>query len=355
MQTYDTQYNAGLSGELRVPIESIKPLPLDEKKVIARRAALELLPNSIVNLGIGLPDAVGTVAGEERVQDLVTLTVDPGVIGGVPLGGADFGAAINFSATSDHPYQFDFIDGGGLDMAYLGFAECDGEGNINASRFAKRVPGCGGFINITQNSKKVVFVGTFTSGGIKVEVRGGSVAILEEGKHRRFVEVAPGIDIERDVLARLPFAPIIDGPAEMDPVIFRDTTMGLRDSLLDHHIEDRMSYDPGTNTVFMNFAGMRVRSQEDLVRIRTAVDNLLEPLDKRVYSIVNYDSFDVAPEVMDTYMDLVRYVEEKYYLGVARYTTSGFMRLKLGKGLRDRRVSSHVFESRAEARAELKL
>ena len=91
------------------------------------------------------------------------------------------------------------------------------------------------------------------------------------------------------------------------------------------------------------------------MEVQTAVDNLLEPLDKRVYSIVNYDSFDVAPEVMDTYMDLVRYVEEKYYLGVARYTTSGFMRLKLGKGLRDRRVSSHVFESRAEARAELKL
>ncbi len=393
MQNYGTYYNPGLSGEMRVPIESIKPLPLDEKKVIARRAVLELLPNSVVSLGFGLPDAVGVVAGEERVQDLMTLTADPGVIGGVPLGGADFGAAVNFNAVIDHPYQFDFIDGGGLDMACLGFAECDGKGNVNASRFAKRISGCGGFINITQNSRKVVFVGTFTSGGLKAEVRDGLIAILEEGKHRKFVEmvsqitfsgkvaadtdkevlyvtercvfrltpdglalteVAPGIDIERDILAQLAFAPMIDGPAEMDTVIFRDTTMGLRDRLLDLHIEDRLSYDSRTNTLFMNFAGMRVRNQKDLDRIKTAVDNLLEPLNKRVYSIVNYDSFDAGPEIMDAYMDLVRYVEEKYYISVSRYTTSGFMRLKLGSGLANRGVSSHVFESRAEARMELK-
>jgi propionate CoA-transferase len=394
MQTYGTRYNAGLSGELRVPIESIKPLPLDEKKVIARRAALELLPNSIVNLGVGLPDAVGIVAGEERVQDLMTLTVDPGVIGGVPLGGADFGAAMNYNAVIDHPYQFDFIDGGGLDMACLGFAECDGKGNINASRFAKRVSGCGGFINISQNSRKVVFVSTFTSGGLKAEVRGGAITILEEGKHRKFVEtvsqitfsgkiaadadrdvlyvtercvfrltpdglalteVAPGVDIDRDILATLPFVPIMNSPTEMDPAVFRDAAMGLRDRLIDLRIEDRLSYDPETNTVFMNYAGMRIRGQDDLDRIRTAVDTLLEPLNKRVHSVVNYDSFDASPEVMDAYLDLVRYVEERYYLDVSRYTTSGFMRLKLGKGLGERHASSHVFESRAEARERPKL
>jgi propionate CoA-transferase len=125
LQNYGTRYHPALSGEVRIPVERMKPLALDTTKIIARRAATELLPNSVVNLGIGLPDAVSSVAAEEQIEDLITLTVDPGVIGGVPLGGLDFGAAVNFSASIDHPYQFDFIDGGGLDVACLGYAECD--------------------------------------------------------------------------------------------------------------------------------------------------------------------------------------------------------------------------------------
>lgn len=167
LQNYGTRYNPALSGEVRIPVERLKSLPLDATKVVVRRAALELQPNSVVNLGIGLPDGVSAVAAEENIQELITLTVDPGVFGGVPLGGLDFGASVNFSAAIDHPYQFDFIDGGGIDVACLGYAECDGRGNVNASRFANRVPGCGGFINISQNSAKVVFVGTFTSGGLE--------------------------------------------------------------------------------------------------------------------------------------------------------------------------------------------
>ncbi len=393
MQTYGTDYNPGLSGELRVPIDTIPSLPLDEKKVIARRAALELLPNSIINLGLGLPDSVGVVAAEERVQDLVTLTVDPGIIGGVPLGGDDFGAALNFDAAIDHPYEFDFIDGGGLDMACLGFAECDGAGNINASRFGKRLSGCGGFINISQNSKKVVFVGTFTSGGFKAEVKDGAMVIHQEGKFRKFVdavgqitfsgavaakqdqdvlyvtercvfrltpdglalaEVAPGVDAERDILRQLPFAPVGDAPEPMDPAIFQPEPMGLRDRLLDIHMEDRLSYEPETNMLFMNLSGLRVRTQDDIDRIREVVDNFLRPIGKRVKAIINYDSFDADPEILGAYMDLVHYVEKTYYLEVSRYTTSGFMRLKLGKGLGDRKVSSQVYETRAEARAGLK-
>ena len=188
MQNYGTHYNPALSGELRVPIEQLKKLPLDTTKVIARRAAIELLPNCVVNLGIGLPDAISAVAAEERIEDLITLTVDPGVIGGVPLGGLDFGAVVNFSAAIDHPYQFDFIDGGGVDIACLGYAECDGRGNVNASRFGDRVPGCGGFINISQNSGKVIFVGTFTSGGFDAAVTDGAIEIKKEGKHRKFVD-----------------------------------------------------------------------------------------------------------------------------------------------------------------------
>ena len=292
MQTYGTHYNPAFSGEIRVPIDPrTNPLPLDEKKIIARRAALELLPNSVVNLGIGLADNVAAIAREERINDLITLTLDPGVIGGVPLGGLDFGAAMNFSAMIDHPNQFDFIDGGGLDLACLGFAECDVAGNINASRFANRVPGCGGFINISQNSKKIVFVGTFTSGGLKTSVAGGRLQIEKEGRFGKFVqsvgqitfsgdlaakrdqdvlyvtercvfrlgpqgleltEVAPGIDVERDILRHMPFVPAISGPAAMAAEIFLNEPMRLRDRMLDIRIQDRLRYDPVTNTVFMN-------------------------------------------------------------------------------------------------------
>ncbi len=392
MQNYGTRYNPALSGEVRIPIERLKTLPLDTTKVIARRAALELLPNSVVNLGIGLPDAVSSVAAEEQIEDLITLTVDPGVIGGVPLGGLDFGASVNFSASIDHPYQFDFIDGGGLDVACLGYAECDGLGNVNASRFANRVPGCGGFINISQNSRKVIFVGTFTSGGLEATVAEGRVEIRKEGKHRKFTrqvgqitfsgveaakrgqevlyvtercvfrlnrnglelaEIAPGVDLKRDVLSQLPFEPTIQNVREMERGLFSAPTLGLRDRLLDLRIEDRLSYDGASNTVFMNYSGMRVRTKADLDRIKVAVDNLLGPLGKRVYSIVNYDRFEADPDVMHAYLDLVRYVEEKYYIAVSRYTNSGFMRLKLGAELGKRKVSSRVFESSAEARASL--
>jgi propionate CoA-transferase len=393
MQNYGTHYNPALSGELRVPIEQLKKLPLDTTKVIARRAAIELLPNCVVNLGIGLPDAISAVAAEERIEDLITLTVDPGVIGGIPLGGLDFGAVVNFSAAIDHPYQFDFIDGGGVDIACLGYAECDGRGDVNASRFGDRVPGCGGFINISQNSGKVIFVGTFTSGGFDAAVADGAIEIKKEGKHRKFVdkvsqitfsgaeaakrgqevvyvtercvfqlrpggleltEVAPGIDVKKNILDILPFKPIMKNVREMERAIFAVPPLRIRDRLLDLHIEDRLTYEAASNTVFMNYSGMRVRSQVDLDQIRLAVDALLGPLNKRVYSIVNYDHFEADPDIMDAYLDLVRYVEDKYYIAVSRYTNSGFMRLKLGGELDKRKVSSRVFESGAEAKDYLK-
>lgn len=391
-QTYGTTYNPALSGEVRIPIETLPPLPLDDKKVIARRAAMELLPNSVVNLGIGLPDSVGRVASEEKIYDLMTLTVDPGVMGGVPAGGADFGAAINCQAVIDHCSQFDFIDGGGLDGAFLGFAECDRLGNVNASRFAGKIAGCGGFINISQNAKKVVFIGNFTAGGAQFAVDDGRLRIVQEGKVSKFVEqvvqvtfsgtlaaqqrkdvlyvtercvfrltsagltlteVAPGVDIERDVLRHLPFRPHMDQPATMDVAIFASKPMGLRERMLDIHIDDRLSYDAANNTVFMNYAGMRVRNAQDVDTIIAAVDRLLEPLGKRVNSIVNYEGFSVDDEAMDTYMDAVRYVEKKYYLKVSRFTNSGFLRLKLGKELEKRGVSARVFETRQDAERNL--
>ena len=388
MQTYGTQYNPAYSGEVRIPPQTLDRMELNERKIIARRAALELAPNSVINLGIGLPDCVGTIAGEEKIQDLITLTVDPGVIGGVPMGGLDFGAAVNCQAVIDHGSQFDFIDGGGLDSAYLGMAQADKSGNVNASRFGRRLSGCGGFINISQNSQKVIFLSTFSSSGLEIEIDDGRERIVKEGKIVKFVdrvgqitfsgryaaendqevlyitercvfrltesgleltEVAPGIDIESDILEKMPFAPEVRDPIEMDDSIFRPEPMGLRSRFLDIHIDDRISYDAAKNTLFLDFAGMRVRNEADLAAIKKAVDSTLEPLGKRVYSIVNYDRFMADDDIISEYLDLVKYVEDKYYLSVSRYTNSGFLRLKLGKELGRRRVSSRIYESSEEA------
>ncbi|HEY2966795.1 MAG TPA: CoA-transferase, partial [Casimicrobiaceae bacterium] len=342
MQTYGTQFNPAFSGELRVPQKMVKAVDLNERKIIARRALLELTPNCVINVGVGsVPDQVPLVAGEERIQDLITLTVDPGIIGGVPMSGLDFGAAVNYQAVIDHGSAFDFIDGGGLDAAFLGFGECDAEGNVNASRFGSRIPGCGGFIDISQNAKKLVFVGTFTSGGLELAIEDGRMRIVKEGKFPKFVErigqttfsagyaqrwrqevlyvtercvfrlgaagltlteMAPGIELERDILGRLPFKPAIEGPREMNPAIFRAASMGLRERMLDTRMEDRLSYDPESNTVYMNYAGLRIRDVGDIKTIVEAVDRLLEPLGKRVYSIVNYERFSCDDEVFDQYV-----------------------------------------------------
>ncbi len=185
MQTFVTQYSAAYAGEIRVPMNTLAPLPMGERKVIARRAALELHRNAVVNLGIGMPEGVADVAAEEEVIDLLTLTAEPGVIGGIPASGLNFGAAVNTQAIIDQPNQFDFYDGGGLDIAVLGLAQADAQGNLNVSKFGTRLAGAGGFINISQSAREVVFVGTFTAGDLQVRIVDGKVHIDSEGTMRK--------------------------------------------------------------------------------------------------------------------------------------------------------------------------
>ena len=303
-QTFSVQYDPAFSSEIRVPTGSIPPMPMSERKIIARRAALELDANSVVNLGIGMPEGIANVANEEKIIDLITLTAEPGVIGGLPAGGLNFGAATNAQTVIDQPYQFDFYDGGGLDAAFLGLAQADQEGNLNVSKFGPRLAGAGGFINISQNAKKVIFLGTFTAGRLQITIDDGRLRIISDGglnkfvqqvEHRTFsgnyaaqrkqpvlyvtercvfeltpaglelIEVAPGIDIEREILARMDFKPVIRrDPAVMDKRIFANEPMGLRDDLLRLPLERRFTYHPNENLFFINFEGHVVRNREDV-------------------------------------------------------------------------------------------
>ncbi|HUP29157.1 MAG TPA: acyl CoA:acetate/3-ketoacid CoA transferase [Usitatibacter sp.] len=392
-QTYGTAYSPAFSGEFKVSLDMLKPLPLDDRKVIARRAAFELPMGGVVNLGIGMPEGVAAVANEERVLSHLTLTAEPGVIGGVPQSGLDFGAAVNTEAIIDQNQQFDFYDGGGLDMACLGMAEVDAEGHVNVSRFGPKLAGAGGFINITQKARRVVFAGTFTAGGLQVVLDGGHVVIRKEGRNRKFVkrveqitfngayaaecgqpvlyvtercvfrrdlggmeliEVAPGIDIERDILAQMDFEPIIRNPVPMDARIFRDEPMQLDETLLGLGLAQRVSYDVDRNVMFLNLEGMHVRTRDDVDRVRRVIEERVQLIGRKVALVANYDGFLMDAAVADTYAAMVRYLETHYYTTSTRYTTSAFMRLKMEEALSRRRVSPHIFETREEATEFLK-
>lgn len=391
-QTYATTYSAAYAGEIRVPLEDLQPMALNARKVIARRCALELPPNGVINLGIGIPEGVASVAAEENFLEEITLTAESGAIGGVPANGGDFGAATNADAVIEQNQQFDFYDGGGLDLACLGMAECDQNGHVNVSRFGTKLAGAGGFINISQNARKLVFAGTFTASGLNVAFEDGKVRIAQEGRARKFtrnvqqvtfngkvaaesgqqvyyvtercvfrlapqglelIEIAPGVDLQRDVLQHMDFEPVIVGPALMNEKIFLPGPMDLKATLLDLRLEDRVSYDPERNVLFVNFQNLHVKSSADVVAIKEVLERECIAAGRRVDLVVNYGAFRLDEDIAADYREMVQFLENAYYNKISRYSTSAFMRVKLGNMI-SREVAPHIFEARSEARAFVK-
>lgn len=385
---YTTQYNPALSGEIRVPVEGLDRLPLDQRKIIARRAAFELPPNGVVNLGVGAPDGVASVASEEKVTPYITLTTEAGAIGGVLAGGGSFGSSANAHSIIDQNQMFDFYDGGGLDLTCLGIAECDQYGNVNTSYFGNRLNGCGGFINISQNSRAVVFAGTFTAGGLQVETGDGTLKIVQEGRAKKFVkqvaqetfngpyaaersqpviyvtercvfqlidsgleliEVAPGIDIERDILAQMEFEPAIHKPIPMKKRIFVDEPMDLLADLLNQKLSDRVSYDAERNILFLNLEGWSVRKKDDVQDLKKVLIDACNNAGRRVRAVVNHDGCRIAEDLYDDYADMINYLIENHYESTTRYSTSAFMRMKMQEALQKRGISPHIYERAEDA------
>jgi propionate CoA-transferase len=267
-QTYMTTYSPYYSGALRRPsADGGDPLPLDVRKVIARRSLLEFQPGDICNLGFGISQMIGAIAWEEGIEDRLVLTVEQGIFGGVPVAGNEGGAGFNYQAMIDQPYMFDFYDGGGLDIASLSFAQIDSSGNVNVHKFPGRLRGPGGFPNISARTGRICFVGTLNTSGLRVTINDGSITVDNEGSLPKFVdtvdevsfsgsmgvrrgqqvryiteravfelgesgvtliEIADGLDPEKDVLAHMGFTPeISDDLRTMDSRVFAEGTMGL--------------------------------------------------------------------------------------------------------------------------------
>ena len=410
-QSFFTQYNPAWSGEIREPMAGSAGAGagsagvLDARKIIARRAALELRPGQVVNLGVGMPEGVASVAKEENFFRFTTLTTEGGAIGGVAASGHEFGPSSGADALVEMNQQFDFYNGGGLDICFLGLAQCGENGDVNVSRLSETsLTGPGGFIDITQCTPLVVFMGTFRKKEFRMELRKAhteaaasaaddtaaaaastvaedstnEIAIINEGKiptftksvteitfssqHAlqrgqrvlyvteravfrltkqglRLTEVAPGADLDRDVLQQMDFEPLVDraAVAVMDPRIFAQRKMGLVEELFspEKAIAHGVEYKADTNTLYVDLTGVVINDQDTFEIFCGELELVYKKYSnkgkKRFHCVVNYDGLSLADALVSEWERVADYLQSIYYESVTRYAGRAFIRHKLAK------------------------
>lgn len=376
--SYEEFYNPAMTGEIKTPLGKLPVLDLDIRKVIARRAFFVLKPNLLVNLGIGLPEGVASVAAEEGMLPFVTLSTEAGVFGGIPASAKMFGPAYNPTSQIELNSQFDLYDGGLLDMCFLGAAQISKTGDVNVSRLSKnRLTGPGGFIDISQSTGNICFMTTFTTKGLDVALRDGKITVQEEGKTKKFVnqvfektfsgeeavrrgqkvlyvteravfrrtakndtleliEIAPGIDLQKDVLDQMEFTPIIsENMKEMDPRIFSNPKMEALTEFFGS-LQDRCIYNEEDHAMYLDLFGVTLDTKHDIEVFAQEFRNILRPLVASkgpINIVVNYDGFDLRDGLEEIYEKTVHELQKELYRSAKRYSGGAFRRAILGKGL----------------------
>jgi len=374
--SFNTTYCPVLTGKIRSPVDDAPRMKLNERKVIARRASRVLKPGQTVNLGIGLPEGVASVAGEEGMLPYITLTTEPGSFGGLPSSGKQFGPSVNASALIEMNEQFDFYDGGGLDIAFLGAAEISPSGDVNVSRMnSSRLTGPGGFVDITQSTRNICFMSTFTAKGLDIDFNQekGSINIKQEGSIKKFVnevyettfsaaesirrgqkvyyvteravfwrttahnvleliEIAPGIDLQRDILDQMEFTPAISENLKiMDRQFFRKEKMGYSPF---GSLAERCTYHEDDHLLFIDLFGISLRNEPEVDWFFVSLNKILQPItDKKglVDVVVSYQGFDLKSGIEDYYAEELQKLEARHYKSVKRYSGEAFRLAKLRK------------------------
>ena len=374
------RHNPALTGELVTPRDEIKPMELGIRKIIARRAFFGLKPDKIVNLGIGMPEGVASVAAEEGMLDYITLSTEPGVFGGLPASGHNFGPAFNASGLMEMNQMFDFYDGGGLHMSFLGAAQISPSGDVNVSRMAKnRLTGPGGFIDISQSTRNICFMTPLTAKGLEVSCPGdGSLKIDQEGSVKKFVpevfektfsgdeavrrgqqvfyvteravfrrsakhdvleliEVAEGVDVQKDVIDQMEFTPVISPTLKiMDPRIFKEAKMNVTSELFGS-LPERCTYHEKDHTLFLDLFGITLNTHEDVEWFFNCMAEILDPLVKKkglVNMVIQYNGFDLRHGLENEYYARIEQLQKAYYSTVKRFTGTQFHRAQIGKKLK---------------------
>jgi propionate CoA-transferase len=371
--------NPILTGEFRTPQDQLPKMELDIRKIIARRAFFGLRPNTVVNLGIGLPEGVASIAAEEEMLSYVTLSTEPGSFGGIPASGHSFGPSFNADALIEMNQMFDFYDGGGLDICFLGAAEVSINGDVNVSRMSKnRLTGPGGFIDISQSTKNIYFMTPFTAKGLELGITGdGTLKITKEGKVKKFVsnvfektfsgeeavrrgqsvfyiteravlrrsahhevlelvEIAPGIDLQKDILDQMEFLPVVSQDLKiMDPKIFKADKMNARSHLFGS-LGEHTTYHEDDHTIFIDLFGITIDGEDDIGWFTRSLSLILEPLVEKkgpIAVVVNYDGFDIRKDLEEKLTLALEVMSKKYYKSVRRFAGKAFKRAKLGRHL----------------------